>query len=341
MPVATTITLLPFKLLLADQPGTRRFRGEFEEVDDVQRLLESRHRSAYVRLGQIGTPASIAALRLFEERARNDARNPAPGRVNQLRTSASASDGTVYTMALGSDLDQSGLYLSIRRPDARQPANPRPMPVPLSPRGDPRQWRLRVAGPDRLVLTIPADSAGPLGRERPVDYDVSIAEVTRDSDGDGVTDLVERRMGLDPANPDTDGDGHLDAVDPWPDLPGPAGGEPSEDEKILQRAVFAADGPVGGEALLIAHPSVRPVRLLGHYGPVLYSAATFEAAKADRRPALFVAWRIVCRAGSDAVTVAVSATAPGAHHRFIHASWIDLVKREGEWNVIRVQGLGF
>ena len=32
----------------------------------------------------------------------------------------------------------------------------------------------------------------------------------RDSDGDGVTDLVEKRLGLDPLNQDTDGDGFSD-----------------------------------------------------------------------------------------------------------------------------------
>jgi|GEM_PF-5000324 len=44
----------------------------------------------------------------------------------------------------------------------------------------------------------------------------SMARIARDSDGDGLTDLVEQRLRLDPASPDTNRDGLPDAVDPAP-----------------------------------------------------------------------------------------------------------------------------
>jgi len=40
--------------------------------------------------------------------------------------------------------------------------------------------------------------------------------LTRDSDGDGLTDLAEARLLTDPAAPDTDGDGIPDGADPLP-----------------------------------------------------------------------------------------------------------------------------
>lgn len=43
-----------------------------------------------------------------------------------------------------------------------------------------------------------------------------LADVFRDGDADGVTDVAETRLGLDPARADTDGDGRNDGVDPVP-----------------------------------------------------------------------------------------------------------------------------
>jgi hypothetical protein len=53
---------------------------------------------------------------------------------------------------------------------------------------------------DGLMLTIP------------------FADLERDSDGDGLTDLAEERLVTDPANPDTDGDGLRDGDDPLPQV---------------------------------------------------------------------------------------------------------------------------
>jgi hypothetical protein len=54
-------------------------------------------------------------------------------------------------------------------------------------------------------FTVPADlQAQDLTSER------RPAAVAADGDGDGLTDNVERQLGTDPANPDTDGDGLLD-----------------------------------------------------------------------------------------------------------------------------------
>lgn len=61
-------------------------------------------------------------------------------------------------------------------------------------------------------------------------------EIRRDADGDGLTDLVEKRLETDPKRVDTDGDGDSDAVDPWPNA---AVGAQTEEQKVLA-AVFDA-----------------------------------------------------------------------------------------------------
>jgi len=40
-----------------------------------------------------------------------------------------------------------------------------------------------------------------------------LAKISKDSDGDGLTDLEEARLGTNPFNPDTDGDGFLDGIE--------------------------------------------------------------------------------------------------------------------------------
>jgi hypothetical protein len=63
----------------------------------------------------------------------------------------------------------------------------------------------------------------------------SLTQAAEDSDGDGLTDLVERRLRLDPHNPDTDGDGLRDADDPAPNA---RLREPRDDEQAIAAAIF-------------------------------------------------------------------------------------------------------
>lgn len=65
---------------------------------------------------------------------------------------------------------------------------------------------------------------------------VALADLKVDQDGDGLTDLVEKRLRLDPARPDTDGDGLADGVDPAPNARKSA---PQTDEEKARLALFA------------------------------------------------------------------------------------------------------
>lgn len=64
---------------------------------------------------------------------------------------------------------------------------------------------------------------------------LSLSRLDVDSDGDGLTDLVEQRLRLDPHNPDSDGDGLSDAEDPAPNARLRA---PVNQEQEIAAAVF-------------------------------------------------------------------------------------------------------
>lgn len=52
-----------------------------------------------------------------------------------------------------------------------------------------------------------------------VELHAPLAQIMRDTDGDGLTDLLERQLLLDPARSDSDGDGIGDAADALPNVP--------------------------------------------------------------------------------------------------------------------------
>ncbi|WP_309721795.1 PQQ-binding-like beta-propeller repeat protein [Armatimonas sp.] len=94
----------------------------------------------------------------------------------------------------------------------------------------------------------------------------------KDTDDDGLTDLVEARLGLNPKKADTDGDGLADAVDPCPDATPRSLGDT---EKIVAACVearfFAYDG---NPPALISVVGVRPFEFSGYPGTVLWSRSS-------------------------------------------------------------------
>ena len=81
--------------------------------------------------------------------------------------------------------------------------------------------------------------------------------IDTDDDGDGLSDIEEKRLGTDPLNPDTDGDGIPDGKDPHPlskevlpPLPPPAPILPTNPIKTLEQSISTnAPEPVSNTAL--------------------------------------------------------------------------------------------
>lgn len=76
---------------------------------------------------------------------------------------------------------------------------------------------------DRARLSLQGDLASVMLRDErgQLLFTFDLATVARDSDRDGLSDLVEQRLHLDPAKPDSDADTLLDGVDPAPNAASP------------------------------------------------------------------------------------------------------------------------
>ena len=96
-------------------------------------------------------------------------------------------------------------------------------------------------------------------------------EILQDSDGDGLTDLVERRLTTNPKLADTDGDGAGDATDPWPNAPWRD--DLSDSEQVLAaawEARFHFSPPGVGAFVFLAEPGMRPFEIAGGFAPVVW-----------------------------------------------------------------------
>ena len=94
-------------------------------------------------------------------------------------------------------------------------------------------------------------------------------EILLDSDEDGLTDLMETRLGTDHMKADTDGDGDNDLVDPWPDT---VPREMNDTESVLA-AVFGARYMFEGHAepaIFSSEDVAVPFEMSGRLGPVLW-----------------------------------------------------------------------
>ncbi|HET9314486.1 MAG TPA: tetratricopeptide repeat protein, partial [Vicinamibacteria bacterium] len=69
---------------------------------------------------------------------------------------------------------------------------------------------------DESTISFPPVGLRAKNVEKDLYLAVDVAAVQRDADGDGLTDLVEEKLALDPGSADTDGDGLADASDPLP-----------------------------------------------------------------------------------------------------------------------------
>jgi hypothetical protein len=166
---------------------------------------------------------------------------------------------------------------------------------------------------------------------------VDLAEARRDSDGDGFTDLVERRLSLDPRNPDSDGDGMADAADPVPNArTRPASTEAEEITAAIFNQVFTFTDLSGRASVFLGSPS-QPLE--GRKGPTLVIAPGEE----ERARARYAGWPFI-----RITPFEEGAAAPPGERRYLFvmytgplsgASYDVIVTRvAGRWLVRAVEG---
>jgi outer membrane protein assembly factor BamB len=124
-------------------------------------------------------------------------------------------------------------------------------------------WIVKHDGEHWTEPVFTGVSRGELGKQDWFSRFVGNATLSRDSDGDGWTDLVEERLGADPHNPDTDGDGIKDSQDKNP-LAAPR--SLSQEEQVLAAAFEARYRFVGDRdvpCLVTLPKGIEPLELSG------------------------------------------------------------------------------
>jgi hypothetical protein len=261
---------------------------------------------AYIRLGQLGTPESIRAQKRVFAALRG--RPLTLGGVSLVKwyhpgihlsdhpsyslkgvAETRTSDGRRIAVFPADFLGRPQLFL-LRCDPMSNSVCTRPMPVvPWSFSYVKVEASLEELGIGRLRVKIeprgeieePAGYLPSFGEKHetpPAEtQEFDIADVERDSDGDGWTDIEERLLRTDPAS---------DAED--------------EEVAILQQAIFAVFGLSDARHPLYASDKkVRPVQLWGLAGPVLFDSPL--GASVFGWGGVFVDWKIVSKTDEEAV----------------------------------------
>ena len=152
-----------------------------------------------------------------------------------IRHETDGKDGAVVFVSARYDLPGEvpayGLWLSLRRdgkwgqpfylglqqhfPYVATPGSRLPL-IAKDPSGDRLQLEVRVREIDPATITFPPVGLGYVRKVDGIYLDIPLADIVRDSDGDGLGDIEEARLGLKPDHKDSDGDGVDDARDPLP-----------------------------------------------------------------------------------------------------------------------------
>src|SRR5581483_9537610 len=314
---------------------------------------------AYIRLGEIGTPQSLAAVKRLEERFRQNPNltpkfvhlglSPHPGwhfadsESSPIAQTTSA-NGTTYAIVEGAEMGDFDLFLTSNKTPGDPDTWTRPKLLLNHVYRGIKEPRLSVNGEDGLVFSFiqeappkrgimegtedPGPRSPALGKQ---EWHLSIKEIEKDSDGDGWTDVEEKRLGLDPNNPDTDGDGIPDGRDVCPNFARPGAENRDEESQILEKAVFGVFGLSGSRYLLLVGPESKKIHIWGYSGPVLYGHDAKEWSQSHQYGAVYVNWKIKRRTPTDATVEIVDYEGPLA----VGGQDVKLRKIDGEWYVVR------
>ncbi len=127
---------------------------------------------------------------------------------------------------------------------------------------------------DPETITFPPLELGFRREAAGLSVEADLADLRKDSDSDGLTDLVEARLLTNPTAADTDGDGLSDRDDAFPSVP--SGAEKGTDSAALLSAVLAqvleSDRPT---AQVVGTRGGMFEKAVGRRAPIPLEATTF------------------------------------------------------------------
>ena len=232
---------------------------------------------AYFRLGEIGTPEALTAILRVEAKAAKVNLIPATVPLGSEKPLATAKtpDNTTYaifsTMLFGG---QDFVLTYTKTPDdPKSWTRPVLLPIPSQSGYKVKLPQMTFQAPDAIKFDYTFVNSGTQGNPAPLPepktFSFSLAEVLRDTDKDGWTDIEEARLGLDSKKADTDGDGIPDGQDTCPDFARPVGADIDPNSQILERAAFAALAFRDDRTVLALDPKTPKFQIIGYPGPIL------------------------------------------------------------------------
>jgi len=317
--------------------------------------------TAYARLGELATPASLSARKriatdlrdkpLIAPSALLGVKWPHPGwhmsdpALTPL-ADAQLEDGERVAIIASDLLGPSQLFLlRCAGADRNRCARPKPfaawafryiaveaslrpsgrnrLELRVEPRGPIRPSIMDGTAPPKTPATPPAET-----------HEIILPDVERDSDGDGWTDIEERLLGLDPQRADSDDDGIDDGRDRSPLYAAPASDVQDEEVAILQEAIFAVFGLSESRwALFVKDEKVRKIQARGISGPLLFNHPLKYDPATGGPGGVFVSWRMKQRTATEAVVEVSDWEGPLA----AGGQEIFLRRIDGEWIVVARQ----
>jgi hypothetical protein len=266
--------LEPLSDLIAIAPDMARTWKAFAEEAKArdEALLRASNGPGHVKVA--GAPAQWAEKPLPEGMSAwpEDKEGPKPPRNlskwigSVVRYEASGKEATVvYESAeydLAGEIPAYGLWVALKRDGRWQTplylGLQTHFPYVVTPGsnlplidGDRLRLEVQVREIDLDTITFPPVSLDYKREAKGLYLDIPLESLRADADGDGLTDVEERRLGLDPAQGDSDGDGLIDGVDPLPLSAYSAATDP----RLSQVARLVLEALAGHEARAIV---IRP-----------------------------------------------------------------------------------